>query len=318
MKSNKNYEKSLINSRLIPILIGLILISVGISGCIEEPEKPIYSYFYSFENDMENWINDGTDLGNPTINWTIERSQEHSYEGNYSVKLYLENYNDAGKIWIEKEFNYSPNTEYEVTVSYLFATRDFGEVNLFRIITGVATESPETSDDLTYQDDTGHHQDEDIEFIWLEKNYTFSILTSDTGKIFVSIGVWGTWETPRTYYIDSVNITFSKVTKDEIPQIEGNWIVNYYDWTGNLTKTENFTITRNDFEVKFFSNNTEICSGTILVNNLPFPYNTTDFLISGCDFGGLGISKIFIHDVSYMKTELPLCENCNPAILSRR
>jgi hypothetical protein len=200
----------------------------------------------------------------------------------------------------------------------MFATRDFGMVNLFRIITGVGTKSPETADDLTYQDDTGHHQDEDIEFIWLEKNYTFSILTDDTGKIYVSIGVWGTWETPRTYYIDSVNITFSKVSKDEIPQIEGNWIINFYDWSGNLTKTENITIARDNFKVRFFSNNTEVCSGTILKNKMQYPNNLTDFLITDCDFGGLGISIIFIYNSSYLKTELPLCENCNPAVLLRR
>ena len=318
MKLIGNYTKSKTYSRVIPILLSIIMISVFMSGCIDEPEKPTYSYFYSFENDIEQWIEDGTDLGNPPINWSVERSQELSYEGNYSVKIYLENYNDAGKIWIEREFNFSSNSLYKVAVSYMFATRDFGDFNLFRIITGVSKNSPEIADDLNFQDDTGHHQDEDIEYIWLEKNYNFSLLTDEDGKIYVSIGVWGTWETPRTYYLDNIKITFTKISTEEIPQIEGNWIIKYYDWTDALTKTENVTINRDNFKVSILSNDTELCSGTILKNTLLYPYNISEFIISDCDFGGLGINEIYIYNTTYLKTELPLCENCNPAVFIRR
>lgn len=316
-KNMKKQYRSIKNYATISLTI-LLAGTMFFAGCVDDKPEDTTPYYSSFEENFEGWVPDGTDLSNPPINWSIERNNERATDGNTSLELFLDNMNDAGKIWIEKQFELDPNTQYEVTVEYDFATSDFGSFNLFNIITGVTTKNPETADDLTFQDDTGNHREEDIGYIWLNKTYTLTIETTENGSIFVSIGVWGNWETPRTYYIDAVNISFSKVSLENIPDISGPWIISYYDFMGNITKTENITITRNETTVTAESNNTTLFTGKILKNNLPSPDNKTEFIITDCDFGGLSISHIYVYNETMMETNLPLCENCRPAVFTKQ
>jgi len=296
----------------------LLSITLFLSGCITDEPDDATPFYYSFETGMQDWQTDGTDLSNPSINWSIEPSDERATDGNKSIKLFLDNMNDAGKIWIEKQFQLDPNTQYEVSIDYDFATSDFGSFNLFNIITGVSTDNPETADDLTFQDDTGHHQEEDIGYTWLNKSYTLTIQTKDNGSMYIAIGVWGNWETARTYYVDAVNISFAKVNAEELPDISGSWTISYYDFMGNITKTENVTLMQNQTTVTAQKNNETLFSGILLKNNLPNPDNKTDFIITGCDFNGLGIDYIFIYNETMMETNLPLCENCRPAVFTKQ
>lgn len=301
------------------IFITLLLsATLFLAGCVEVIPNNGKPYYYSFESDMEGWQPDGTDLSNPPINWSIEQSDDRATDGNKSVKLFLDNMNDAGKIWLEKQFELEPNTQYEILVKYDFATSDFGIFNLFHIITGVTTNNPETYDDLTFQDDTGHGQEEDIGYTWLNKSYTLTVQTDDNGTVYIAIGVWGSWETPRTYYIDAVNISFEKVSLEEIPDISGSWSISYYDFMGNVTKTQNITIAQNQTTVTAQTTNQTLFTGTLLKNNLPTPDNKSDFVIVDSDFGGLGIEYIFVYNETTMETNLPLCENCRPAVFTKQ
>ena len=100
---------------------------------------------------------------------------------------------------------------YNLMVMFLmpdFASADWGDVNLFTIITGVVQEPPETRDDLVYQGSTGNESDTDVGYVWLKKGYDFLVRSGANGKLYVTIGIWGTWETTRIYYFDNVIITF--------------------------------------------------------------------------------------------------------------
>lgn len=171
-------------------------------------------FFFSFENSMEGWEARTLDLEleNSTIDWAIVRSQEMALEGSYGVKLYLENWNDMGKIWIERCFLVKPGATYSVNVSYAFASADWGVVNFFRIITGILHEPPMTRDELVYQGDTGNgHPNLDVGYVWLKKSYNFTIQSSLDGELYVFVGVWGVWETPRTYYLDNITVVLSQI-----------------------------------------------------------------------------------------------------------
>ncbi|HMA83031.1 MAG TPA: hypothetical protein VKP59_02255 [Candidatus Thermoplasmatota archaeon] len=315
-----NTKNKTSNIKAYATLIFTIMLSATLllAGCVEEiPDDTSPSNYYSFEENMQDWESDGTDLSSPPINWSIERSDDRATDGNKSLKLYLDNMNDAGKIWIEKQFELDANTQYEITIDYDFATSDFGSFNLFKIITGASLTNPETYDDLTFQDHTGHNQQEDIGYTWLNKSYTLTVETNDNGTLYLSIGVWGTWETPRTYYIDAVNISFDKVALEGIPDVSGPWIISYYDFMGNVTKTENVTLIQNETAITAQTSNETLFTGTLLKNNLPAPDNKTDFIITDCDFRGLGIDYIFVYNETMMETNLPLCENCRPAVFTR-
>jgi len=315
-----NTKNKTSNIKAYATLIFTIMLSATLllAGCVEEiPDDTSPSNYYSFEENMQDWESDGTDLSSPPINWSIERSDDRATDGNKSLKLYLDNMNDAGKIWIEKQFELDANAQYEITIEYDFATGDFGSFNLFKIITGASLTNPETYDDLTFQDHTGHNQQEDIGYTWLNKSYTLTVETNDNGTLYLSIGVWGTWETPRTYYIDAVNISFDKVALEGIPDVSGPWIISYYDFMGNVTKTENVTLIQNETAITAQTSNETLFTGTLLKNNLPAPDNKTDFIITDCDFRGLGIDYIFVYNETMMETNLPLCENCRPAVFTR-
>jgi hypothetical protein len=163
----------------------------------------------SFEAGLDGFVADGTDLDDPPIEWSIARTDERADDGEWSVRLELENLNDAGKIWIERPFDLEAGVAYDVEVSYAFGTSDFGDVNIWTIIAGVGPQDPESVDDLTFQGSTATGNDEDVGIVWLENVFTSTATASAEGELWVSIGVWGTSEFPRTYYLDDVEIAFT-------------------------------------------------------------------------------------------------------------
>jgi hypothetical protein len=165
--------------------------------------------------DMEGWEANGTDLelGDSTIDWGITRCDEMASDGSYSVKLYLNNLNDAGKIWIERPFAVKPDRDYKVNVEYAFASADYGEFNLFKIITGVFQRKPLTGKELisACRDRTGIGDIPGRGYKWLNKEYEFTVRSGEDGVLYLVIGIWGTWETSRTYYLDAVRVTLTEL-----------------------------------------------------------------------------------------------------------
>jgi hypothetical protein len=178
---------------------------------------PISDSFFSFEDNFEGWTTYATDVGEQggTVDdWSISRSQDLARDGTVSIKLFLENANDAGKIWIERPFLVQPNGRYRVQVQYAFASEDWGDVNFWTIIAGVLPERPQMGEDLrpAFQGDTsnGNHT-APTGFVWLDKSYTFTVQSDASATLHVVIGVWGTYEVARTYYVDSVHVTIDEI-----------------------------------------------------------------------------------------------------------
>ena len=201
------------------LVCGLAIISFILGGCVRAaPPGPDYSF--SFERSMEGWQANGLDLDNPPVEWSIEASRDIARDGKSSVRLYLNNINDAGKIWIERSFDVEPNRVYQVRVEYFLASADWGDVNLWTIITGVVPES--AGKELSYQDTTGNNSRQEEGFVWLHKGYDFTVDSGAEGRLIAIIGIWGTWETARTYYLDSINVTFSPLIADQLSILPSN------------------------------------------------------------------------------------------------
>jgi hypothetical protein len=188
-------------SKIIYLLVCIPLILAGCST-LQIPKQTEFS----FEQGMDGWVAQGTDLSNPAVEWSIERSGDMASEGDTSLKVYLNNLNDAGKIWIQRPFDVDSDSYYQVHVDYDFASADYGDLNLWTIITGAVLGPPTKADELVYQRDTGNGADKDEGYKWLHKTYTFDMRTGPEKEIIVIIGIWGTWETARNYYIDNVKI----------------------------------------------------------------------------------------------------------------
>jgi len=174
---------------------------------------PVYSRgqtsFFSFEGSLQGWQPVVLDVqdGGATADWSIAPSAGRADDGGFSLLFLLDNLTDAGKIWIQKPFLVEPNRKYKVKVSYSFATKDFGQLNLWRIITGVRTTPPQKAEDLVYQGESGHGSPSDIGYVWLDKSYDLEIESGPDGLLYVFVGVWGTWETTRGYYIDGLTVS---------------------------------------------------------------------------------------------------------------
>ena len=190
-------------SKIIYLLVCIPLILAGCST-LQIPKQTEFS----FEQGMDGWV--AQDLSNPAVEWSIERSGDMASEGDTSLKVYLNNLNDAGKIWIQRPFDVDSDSYYQVHVDYDFASADYGDLNLWTIITGAVLGPPTKADELVYQRDTGNGADKDEGYKWLHKTYTFDMRTGPEKEIYVIIGVWGTWETARTYYIDNIKVTTVK------------------------------------------------------------------------------------------------------------
>jgi hypothetical protein len=129
-----------------------------------------------------------------------------------SLKLYLANNTDAGKIWVVRGFAVSPGKAYTVDVLYRFASRDWGDANLFYLLNGVFSTPPTDGPSLlagTSRELTGNGASMDVGYQWLEKHFHAPFVAGDAGVAYVVIGIWGTWETARTYYVDQLIVEIS-------------------------------------------------------------------------------------------------------------
>jgi hypothetical protein len=186
------------------VVLGLVACDDGMTGPVDG------EFAFSFDSGLEGWTAAGTDLTDPVVQWSIERTTERTKRGSGSARFHLDNMNDAGKIWLQRAFTLEANTDYAVRVSYAFGTADYGSINLWRIITGAHTEPPVTADDLVFRDQTGHGVDADVGYRWVDRSYTMEARTDASGVMWVAVGVWGTWESPRTYYVDDLKVAFTR------------------------------------------------------------------------------------------------------------
>ena len=188
-----------------------LALSATLFGCDDSTGPDNRDMFtFSFEEDLDDWTAEGIDLDDPPVTWSIEQSEDTASVGDGSAKLVLDNRNDAGKIFLQRTFELEPDTDYDVEIEFDFATADWGDTNLWRIIAGAHTEAPVEADDLVFQGETANGEDEDGDHVWLEKRYNMQATSDSEGDLVVAIGVWGTYEVERTYYIDGVRLTFTE------------------------------------------------------------------------------------------------------------
>ena len=192
----------------------LVPISLTVSACAGDPSAPpdpsrpgIRS---SFEGTLDGFTPRGIDLelAGGEIEWLIEPSTDRASHGSQSLKVYLNNVNDAGKVFVERAVQVDPDRVYDVVIRFQFGTRDWGQANLFRIIAGVLPASPSDRAALApaFQGDTGHGGDADAGYVWVAKEYVSAVTAGSTGRLYLVVGIWGTWEGPRTYYVDDLRV----------------------------------------------------------------------------------------------------------------
>jgi hypothetical protein len=206
MKSNST---RIICRVAIKITVAILFCSLLIlQGCDNGKYPLSESYSFSFENVLEGWDKSGLQLDTSLVDWAVEISDDISSDGEYSMMLYLNNINEDGAVWIERYFNLKPNCRYNIHIDYDFASADWSNDNLWKIITSALPAVSQIK--VSYQEDTGNGASAEDGFVWVHKSYDFIATTFSSGQIYVNIGVQGLPETARTYYLDNINITFTR------------------------------------------------------------------------------------------------------------
>ena len=192
-------------------LPGLIVTLVVLAAAPAPAPAGAATTFSGFEGaGLDGWTPRAIDIDDPPVPWSVARSADRAFEGQGSAKFDVDNVNDAAKVWLERDFDVTPGRRYTVAVSYQFATRDL-PIGSWQLITFARDDAPQTAEDLHFIGDTwkGDESDEPI-YLWLPKSYTTE-LTSADGRLHVGVGVWGTFETPRQYYVDNLRVEITEV-----------------------------------------------------------------------------------------------------------
>ena len=195
-------------SLLLAALALLVFSACDVGGPEPLPESDSYT---GFDAGLNGWEAQATDLelAGDSIEWHLEYAPDRGAREDGSMEIYIDNNNDAGKVWGQKTLTgLEPHTTYEVDVHYVLGTSVYSSVNAWRIIAGVHSTPPQTSGDLTYHGDTSHDSGEGTGYVWVDKSYSFTVETDQDGRLYVAIGIWGTWENPRTYFIDDIRIDY--------------------------------------------------------------------------------------------------------------
>ena len=171
------------------------------------------TYYYSFESGtLEGWTADATDQGQ--CPWHIIPSRKLFYAGLWSLEYYMVNTNDATKIWIERSYDVPAGRRYDVSLTWKLATKD-SPVTACPVIVYVDNHDLETHDDtiqiIGYSQGGGTG-----DWVWLSESYLRTGVLPGTssvpgqGKIWVAIGMWGTFEVSFTWYVDSVTVDITE------------------------------------------------------------------------------------------------------------
>lgn len=200
-------------------LLVLPVVALAATACddddITQPDLTT-TFETSFEDGTDGFVADTDDLDNPPVTWSVDRTTDFADTGEASMAIQIDNVNDMAKVWIEREvLDLEPNNTYTVDITFDFGSSDWGDVNLWTLFVDADAESPsEWADfDDALMTDTGNGASADSGVLWDEKNASLAVETDADGTLHVAIGIWGTWETDRTYYIDDVQVTATDVTE---------------------------------------------------------------------------------------------------------
>lgn len=153
------------------IVSATVIISLSSCDILDSSPSDDPDFSYSFEDGFHEWETKAMDtLDNGSLaEWNIEHTTEVEGDTPGAARFFLDNKTDAAKIWMERSFSLEPNQSYNVDISYNFGTSVFGIVNVWKIITGVHLQSPETHHDHVFQEETNHDKGKEAGLEWLEK-----------------------------------------------------------------------------------------------------------------------------------------------------
>ena len=186
-------------------IIVLITLSITIPVILTSGTK--YDYF--FEEDFEGWVGDADNhVGeNDTVivDWNVTRTTEQAYEGDYSIALEIDGFQDDGGVWLEKYYNLEKKKNVKVTIIFYIYSDNFGMNSRALFLASANITNPEIEEDFD-QDVTTVSSDSGL-VGWYKFKKTYTLKNTDT--IWIAIGFKVNWETFLKFYVDNIRVIIS-------------------------------------------------------------------------------------------------------------
>ena len=161
--------------------------------------------FFSFERNLQGWDRDhfiDCEQGpNPCdFNWRIRRSREQAQHGTHSLKAFLDGTNDDGTIWLERQFDTGSGAPATVVVTFWLRSEFQADINTWPVVAYAGANNPETESDFTIVGQTEHRAG------WSRYTLVQKVDPGPDGRVWAAFGFGATWESERTYFMDSVSV----------------------------------------------------------------------------------------------------------------
>ena len=179
-------------------------------GCDRFPEAVIFPEFefsYSFESGLAGWTEGSADLGAGRA--TAGATTGQAAAGSASLAFGLDNPGGTGKIWVTRELAVTKDQSYTVDVTLKLGSADAAAEAPWKVIAGVQLAAPTTAAGLPMQDETTAGGTGGG-VAWAEKSYSFAAKADPDGRLFLTLGIWGTSADERTYWIDDVGVVLTR------------------------------------------------------------------------------------------------------------
>ncbi len=193
------------------LCFALVAAAAAAAGCDRQPEAVIVPEFdlaYSFEAGLEGWTASASELAPGS--WAAEGSTERATDGSRSARLSLTNPGGAGKVWLTRELELTPDKSYTAEVSFDLATSEHSGADAWKLILSARAEPPSSAASLDFQGDTSSGQAATTGIVWAEKRFTIPAQADAEGRLYLSVGIWGTTAGTRTYWLDNIRVVLTR------------------------------------------------------------------------------------------------------------
>ena len=210
----------------------LLVVATAVAGCGDDDGSgtgPIAESFFSFESGLAGWRADSADFcdhapgsgacvpGGAFATTEVDVVTEPASDFPGAVRLVADNTTDAVKLWIERPFPVTPGGAYRVDVSWDLGTSD-GEVGAWTVIAAVTPGDP----DAAFRPGAPGDRVGDFRllgstaapggtFEFVPHSFTDTLESAPAREVWVGLGVWGTFEVERTYFLDAVRVRIERV-----------------------------------------------------------------------------------------------------------
>lgn len=167
----------------------------------------------SFEEHMGPWTARGSiacyEFGCPFLNWQTTRTTDEAHEGAFSLNMTSSGQWDDGTIWIQRPILLEPG-KWEIDLQFYLHDTVNSPINAFPVVAYIGFDPPQEELDFEQIGATG-------QMGWNPYDYSHTLVVDEPTAAWVAAGYSITWETCRTFHIDSVTVSGVPTQLEQTP-----------------------------------------------------------------------------------------------------